>query len=127
MSTPKDAHAIVNEAGGQTLSTTFLDLLQSRNVLESLPAAVYTTDPEGRITFYNDAAAELWGCHPELGKSEFCGSWKLYRSDGTLLPHNECPMAIALKERRVVRNTEAVAERPDGTRVPFMPLPTPLF
>lgn len=127
MSTPKDAHAIVSEPGGQTFSTTFLDLLQSRNVLVSLPAAVYTTDPEGRITFYNDAAAELWGCRPELGKSEFCGSWKLYRPDGTPLPHNECPMAIALKERRVVRNTEAVAERPDGTRVPFMPLPTPLF
>jgi len=26
-----------------------------------------------------------------------------------------------------VRGTEAIAERPDGTRVPFMPYPTPLF
>jgi hypothetical protein len=35
-------------------------------------------------------------------------------------------MAIALKENRPVRGVEAVAERPDGTRVPFMPFPTPL-
>jgi two-component sensor histidine kinase len=35
-------------------------------------------------------------------------------------------MAIALKEGRAIRNTEAVAERPDGTRVPFIPFPTPL-
>jgi len=36
-------------------------------------------------------------------------------------------MAIALKEQRPVRGMEAMAERPDGTRVPFIPYPTPLF
>jgi two-component sensor histidine kinase len=35
-------------------------------------------------------------------------------------------MAVALKEGRAIRNLEAVAERPDGTRVPFIPYPTPL-
>ncbi len=35
-------------------------------------------------------------------------------------------MAIALKEDRPVRGMEAIAERPDGTRVPFIPYPTPL-
>jgi two-component sensor histidine kinase len=35
-------------------------------------------------------------------------------------------MAIALKENRPVRGAEAVVERPDGTRVPFIPYPTPL-
>ena len=69
----------------------------------------------------------MWGCHPELGKSEFCGSWKLYWSDGTPLPHDECPMALALKQKRPIRGMEAIAERPDGTRVPFIPYPTPLF
>src|SRR6185436_3898407 len=46
--------------------------------------------------------------------------------DGMPLAHGECPMAIALKEDRIVRGMEAVAERPDGTRVPFIPYPTPL-
>jgi len=53
-------------------------------------------------------------------------SWKLYRPDGTPLPHDQCPMAVALKEGRPIRNAEAIAERPDGSRVPFIPYPTPL-
>lgn len=97
-----------------------------RELLEALPAAVYTTDAAGRITFYNRAAVELWGCRPELGKSEWCGSWRLYWPDGRPMRHDECPMAVALKENRAVRGGEAIAERPDGTRVPFLPYPTPL-
>jgi PAS fold len=50
---------------------------QSREVLQALPVAVYTTDAEGRITYFNDAAAELWGQKPELGTNEWCGSWRL--------------------------------------------------
>lgn len=99
----------------------------AQDILQALPAAIYTTDAAGRITFYNEAAAALWGCRPELGKSEFCGSWKLYWPDGTPLPHDECPMALALEQGRAIRGMEAVAERPDGTRVPFIPYPTPLF
>ena len=97
------------------------------HLFQALAAAIYITDATGRIIFYNQAAAELWGCSPELGKSEFCGSWKLYRPDGTPLPHDECPMAITLREKRAVRGIEAVAERPDGKRILFIPYPTPLF
>ena len=43
----------------------FLALPQE--AVQALPAAIYTTDAEGRITFYNEAAAALWGCRPELG------------------------------------------------------------
>ena len=96
-------------------------------ILQSLPVAVYTTDAAGRITFYNEAAAQLWGVRPELGKSEFCGSWKMYWPDGTPLPHHECPMALALKEKRPIRGMEAIAERPDGTLVPFIPFPIAAF
>ena len=96
-------------------------------ILQSLPVAVYTTDAAGRITFYNEAAARLWGVRPELGKSEFCGSWKMYWPDGTPLPHDECPMASTLKEKRPIQGLEAIAERPDGTRVRFIPYPSPLF
>src|SRR5262245_64351137 len=41
-------------------------------------------------------------------------------------PRDECPIAIALREGREVRGVEAIAERPDGTRVRFLPCPTPL-
>ncbi len=97
-----------------------------RTLLDALPAAVYTTDAAGRITYFNEAAVTLWGLRPQLGTSEWCGSWKLFWSDGTPLAHDECPMAIALKENRAVRGVEAAAERPDGTRVPFLPYPTPI-
>lgn len=100
---------------------------RSKALLEALPAAVYTTDGAGRVTYYNEAAARLWGCRPQIGKAEFCGSWKLYRLDGTPMAHDECPMARALKERRPIRGERAIAERPDGTRIQFIPFPTPLF
>ncbi|MDP3897421.1 MAG: PAS domain S-box protein [Mesorhizobium sp.] len=101
--------------------------LPFRDLLQALPVAVYTTDAAGKITFFNEAAAELWGRRPSLGISEWCGSWKLLHPDGRPMAHDECPMAIALREKREVRWSEAIAERPDGTRIPFLAHPTPLF
>ena len=103
------------------------DLSRLHLLLDALPVAIYTTDPAGRITFYNQAAAELWGRRPELGNNEWCGSWRLYWPDGTPMAHDECPMAIALKERRRLKGAEAIAERPDGTRIPFLAYPSPLI
>jgi PAS domain S-box-containing protein len=96
-----------------------------RNLLEAMPAAVYTTDAAGRITFFNKAAIEMAGRTPAAG-DEWCVTWRLFTPDGLPLPHDQCPMAISLREDRPVRGAEAVAQRPDGTRVPFVPYPTPL-
>jgi PAS domain S-box-containing protein len=97
-----------------------------RELLHALPAAIYLTDAAGRITFYNEAAAALWGCRPSLNSDQWCGSWRLFWPDGTPLPHDQCPMAIALRENRAINGMEAAAERPDGRRVPFMAFPSPL-
>ncbi len=99
---------------------------QLARVLDALPAAVYTTDAAGRITYYNRAAVDLAGRQPEIGKDEWCVTFRLFTSDGTPLPHDQCPMAIALKEDRPVRGVEAMAQRPDGTLFPFLPFPTPI-
>lgn len=96
-------------------------------MLQALPTAVYTTDERGIITFYNQAATELAGRHPVLGVDEWCVSWRLYNADGSPLPLDSCPMAIALKEQRPVRGAELIAERPDGSRARLVPHPTPLF
>jgi PAS domain S-box-containing protein len=116
---------VILAAANKTWSADFNGLC--REAIGALPAAVYMTDAMGRITFYNEAAAALWGCRPELGDSKFCGSWKLYWPDGTPLPHDQCPMAMALHQKKPIRGIEAVAERPDGTRITFIPYPTPLF
>jgi PAS domain S-box-containing protein len=96
-------------------------------LLAAIPAAIYTTDAAGKITYFNQAAVDFSGRTPVLGRDEWCVTWKLFNPDGTPLPHDQCPMAVALKEARAVRGAEAVAERPDGTRVPFIPFPTPLL
>jgi len=97
-----------------------------RDMIDALPAPIYTIDAEGRLTHFNPAAVEFSGNTPELGTDRWCVSWKLYYPDGSPMPHDECPMAVALKEGRVVRGAEAIAERPDGKRVWFQPYPTPL-
>jgi PAS domain S-box-containing protein len=99
---------------------------QLKEILAAIPAAIYTTDAQGKITYYNEAAVELAGRTPTIGSDEWCVTWKLYWPDGRPMRHDECPMAVALKEGRPIRNAEAIAERPDGSRVPFIPYPTPL-
>jgi PAS domain S-box-containing protein len=98
-----------------------------RRMIDALPTAIYTTDAKGRITHFNPACVEFSGRTPELGSAHWCVTWKLFYPDGRPMPHDECPMAIALKEGRIVRGAEAIAERPDGTRVWFEPYPTPFF
>jgi PAS domain S-box-containing protein len=98
-----------------------------KHLIELLPAALYTTNGEGFVTFFNNAAKELWGRAPVIDKDQWCGSWKIYNTDGGELPLDECPMAIALRERRPVFGHEIVIERPDGTRRNIMPHPQPFF
>ena len=98
-----------------------------REMIDALPAAIYMTDAEGRLTYFNPAAVELSGRVPEIGTDQWCVTWKLSYPDGRPMRHDECPMAICLRERRSIRDAEAMAERPDGTRFWFQPYPTPLF
>jgi PAS domain-containing protein len=98
-----------------------------RSALDQLPAAIYVTDPDGVITYYNPACIEFAGRVPTVGRDRWCVTWKLYTDDGAFLPHDQCPMAVAIVEKRSVRGISAVAERPDGSRVSFMPYPTPIF
>jgi PAS domain S-box-containing protein len=125
------AAGVVMENAAQGLSAAVYLVRQGRDadfypLLEALPAAVYTTDAEGRITFYNRAAVELSGHRPVLGQDKWCVSWRLYHPDGTPLAHDECPMAVALKTGKPVRGVELLVERPDGRRRPVLPYPTPL-
>ena len=98
-----------------------------RQLLGALPAAIYTTDRAGCLTYCNQAAVKLWGRRPELGKDRWSDLWRLHYPDGTSVPLDERPTQIVLKEGRAVRGREALLERPDGTLVPIMPCPAPLL
>lgn len=97
-----------------------------RGLLNALPVPVYTTDVEGRITFFNEAAEHFWGRKPALNEQHWCGALRLFTADGAPLPHEEGPTARALKDNHFVRGVEAIAERPDGSRLPFRAYPTAL-
>jgi PAS domain-containing protein len=96
-------------------------------VLEALDAPIYVTDAAGLVTHFNSACIGFTGRTPTAGKDHWCVTWKLYTNDGAALPHGACPMAIAIRERRPIRGVTAIAERPNGERVAFLPLPTPVF
>ena len=70
---------------------------------------------------------ELAGRTPQVGADKWCVTWRLFTPDNQVLPHDQCPMAVAIRECKPVRDVEAIAERPDGTRFHFVPFPTPLF
>jgi len=89
-----------------------------------LPVGVYTCEvPDGRISYFNAKAAELWGRSPAPGDPDerCCGSVRLFRSDDmSEVPHERCPMAVALREGRSFRNEEVVMQRPDGSLITVM-------
>src|ERR1700704_362212 len=87
-------------------------------LFEQLPFAVYVCDRDGLVLRYNGRAAELWGRSPKLGdpNERFCGSYRMFRPDGSLLPHHQCPMADVLRTGVSVREQEVHIERPDGLR-----------
>ena len=97
-----------------------------RTLFDLVPVAVYVCNPDGIIREYNRRACELWGREPTGNGEEgrFCGSYKLYYPDGRPMPHEECPMARALRgEKLKAEDLEIIVERPDGERRHVVPTP----
>jgi PAS domain-containing protein len=103
------------------------DSRQLQILLDAQPLPIYLTDREGWVTFFNRACIAFAGRTPMPGQDRWCVTWRLHTEGGAYLPHEQCPMAVAIRERRPIRGAVAVAERPDGTRVLFTPYPTPIL
>src|SRR5690348_6200659 len=88
-----------------------------KNLINVLPAGIYTCNKDGKITFYNDLAAKMWGYHPNINEDslKFCPCAKVWLMDGTYIAPEESPMAVTLKTGKPVRNIEAKVGRPDGS------------
>jgi PAS domain S-box-containing protein len=97
-----------------------------RHLVHALPAAIYTCDAQGFIQLYNEAAVELWGRRPEVGKDQWCGSLRIFEPDGrTPMRLDECPMAAAIRFGETINGREIIIERPDGGRSSVMVYPHP--
>ena len=92
---------------------------------DEFPAPLYATDEKGKILYFNPACVDFAGRTPTLDSDRWCVSWKLFTTEGAALPHDKCPMAVAVHDGQPVRDVEAFAERPDGQRIRFRPFPTP--
>jgi signal transduction histidine kinase len=91
-----------------------------RTLFDLSPVAVYSCDRAGVIQRFNQHAAALWGRQPEVGDTgeRFCGSFKLFRPDGSFMPHALCPMAEVVDGKlSEVVDGEVIIERPDGSRI----------
>jgi PAS domain S-box-containing protein len=104
---------------GSTAAINFAPLADlDQAVIDAIPMAVYVCAGDGRVIGFNDRAVQLWGRKPRLNDPEerYCGSLRLYRTDGSLLPHDESAVAVALVTGESFDGQEVVIERPDGER-----------
>jgi PAS domain-containing protein len=99
-----------------------------QGILDVIPAAAYTCDPAGLITYFNPLAEAAWGRAPTLrdASERYCGSHQLYLSDGTPIRHEQCWMALALLEGTAYHGREIVIERRDGSRISGLAYAHPL-
>ena len=97
-----------------------------REMYDRLSVAIYATNAEGFVTYFNPAAARLAGRTPVIGADRCRVTWKTFLPDGSPLANEECPKTEtpAGDERR--SGVPYIAERPDGTRFWFADYPVVL-
>lgn len=96
-----------------------------RRLIYGMPAALYTCDRQGYIQLFNEAAVELWGRTPQIGKDLWSGAWKIYNTEGIELSIDQYPMAILHNEGRI-SNMELMIEKPNGEKRTIIPYPQPI-
>ncbi|HEX8461551.1 MAG TPA: PAS domain S-box protein, partial [Segetibacter sp.] len=98
-----------------------------RQLIENLPEALYTCDVAGKIQMYNKAALDLWGRKPDPEKDLWCGSYKMYNSNGSSLKHAASPMALTVKNQKGIYTSEIIIEQENGEKRYARANPIPIF
>jgi PAS domain S-box-containing protein len=117
--TPYNWHLYIDgPPSGDGVPKNPLSAILGQKLLAKLPAGAYLCDADGLIVYFNDHAVDVWGRAPRLNDSidRFCGSFRLFHSDGRPMGHDECWMALALKTGQDYIGQEIILERPDGSR-----------
>ncbi|HET8753991.1 MAG TPA: PAS domain S-box protein [Salinimicrobium sp.] len=122
--TPPIVHKKLSINGTDSKNSVSIDLNQ---LFEESPIAFYTCDSSGYITFCNRSAIDLWGRTPIIGKDMWCGSWKIYNSQGEAMSIENCPMAKTIREGVSYDNELIIMERPDRSFRTVMVFPRPIL
>ncbi|MBE9584453.1 PAS domain S-box protein [Mucilaginibacter sp. JRF] len=85
-------------------------------LIDSLPVAVYICDTNGYITAYNKPAQQLWATTPIIGETKWCGAFKTYTIDDTLLLPEKNAAAHSMFTGVSAPSQELIVEREDGSR-----------
>lgn len=119
---------VADEITYQVMSKKILEASEKRyrHLIESLPIAIFTCNTEGSVTLYNQAAAGMWGTTPVLNKDKWYSFWKFYKTDGTPLGPENCPITQVLKQEAVTEK-EIILEKKNGQRFYVQPHAIPLF
>jgi len=100
---------------------------QYQSLIEDSPLAIYTSDQDGRLTYFNPAAVQLWGRVPVIGEEFWSGPWRIHFPDGRSMNLSDSPMAKALQQIARFENQEIVIERPDQTFKRLLVFAIPTF
>ncbi|MCE9570900.1 MAG: PAS domain S-box protein [Rhodocyclales bacterium] len=98
-----------------------------RTILDNLGEGVYTLDARGKLAYLNAEAERLIGWRTEelVGKG-LHDVIHHHRPDGRVLPAAECPIHLAMRDRRVYRSSEEVFFHKDGSSLPVKITGAPL-
>ena len=98
-----------------------------RTILDNLGEGVYTLDANGRLDYLNAEAQRLIGWRlEELAGKGLHDIIHHHRPDGSVLPAAECPIHLAMRDRRVYRSSDEVFFHKDGTSLPVKITGAPL-
>ncbi|MDS3861511.1 PAS domain S-box protein [Thermosynechococcaceae cyanobacterium BACA0444] len=105
--------------------------LKYQTLFAVMPVGIMITDEQGHIIEANPASKHILDLDLEEQQRWVLedNQWLCYRSDGSLIPSQDSPAVIALRENRVIQGFEMGYQRPDGELiwldVTAAPIPIP--
>ena len=107
-----------------------LPLILARELASNVATPFLVLDADGTLIFFNERAEQIIGSTPaemgELPEDEWRARLSVSRLDGTPVPNDETPSAIARRECRPCLDT-LVYTRDDGHSMTLVVLAVPLL
>jgi PAS domain-containing protein len=93
-------------------------ILADQAAMDNIPVGIYVLEKDGTLVKCNKTAIAAWGRTPSLGTSEkHCGAHILRYPNGEVMPHENAPPAVVIKNAGTVRNADVICEQPNGNRL----------
>jgi PAS domain-containing protein len=94
-----------------------LELILARNLISGITLSAFLVDPDGVLVFFNDAAGELVGRRfDEVGRlrrEEWSSEFGPFDEFGKLMPTEDLPLTIALRQGLPAHDRFRVSSRDD--------------